>query len=104
MAFGYIISIQAEEEILKRQLNDTVSYDQNISPPLKSAIKLCRYLAKTHDVKPGVSWGSLSKTQQNKWMAINCDQYFCKPNALAGKGVYRCIPLTRTSKEKLDEY
>ena len=98
-AFSYVIYTQADEELLKRQRNYT-SYDQSVTTTLKSSIKLCRYLAKTYDVKPGVSWGTLSKPQQDKWMSVNCDQYFCKPNTMAGKGVYRCIPLTR--KEKLD--
>ena len=55
--------------------------------------KECRQMRKRFRVKPGTSWGSLSTKQQDYWMKLGCDQFFCEPNNLAGRGVYRCIPL-----------
>ena len=33
--------------------------------------------------------------QQQDWMRRKCDQFFCEPNARAGRGTYNCVPLVR---------
>jgi hypothetical protein len=53
----------------------------------------CRSLHTTHNVLVGRSWGSLNKEQIAEWMKIRCDPFFCKPDALEGKGIYKCVPL-----------
>ena len=63
--------------------------------PATSALQYCNHMAKRHKVQPGINWGTLTSTQQTKWMEINCDQYFCQQHPLAGKGTYKCVPLTR---------
>jgi hypothetical protein len=52
--------------------------------------KNCKMWKKKFNVRPGQSWGSLTTEQQNQWMSWNCDEFFCKPHHLAGKGVYKC--------------
>ena len=54
----------------------------------------CHKLRKSHQVKPGRSWGSMNVTLQDLWMKMKCDEYFCKKNAMAGRGVYNCEPLS----------
>jgi hypothetical protein len=53
----------------------------------------CRDLRKVPGVVPGKSWGKLTKALQREWMDQKCDRYFCKPNRLEGKGVYKCEPV-----------
>ncbi len=53
----------------------------------------CKTMFKKYKVKPGSSWGSMNVEQQNKWMSLRCDAYFCKPDKLESKGVYKCIEL-----------
>lgn len=59
----------------------------------------CKHLASTHHVVPGQSWGSMSLDQQQLWMASFCDSFFCEANKLAGKGIYKCIPLNQEEPE-----
>mmetsp|Transcript_13507 Transcript_13507/g.16090 ORF Transcript_13507/g.16090 Transcript_13507/m.16090 type:complete len:315 (+) Transcript_13507:63-1007(+) len=56
---------------------------------------LCRSVHKRYNVLPGKSWGTLSKQQQKDWMNNRCDQFFCEPHAMEGRGVYKCTPLKR---------
>jgi len=60
--------------------------------------KRCRTMRRAHKVKPGVSWGTMNREQQDLWIKLNCDQFFCKPHQLAGKGIYKCISLEPTEK------
>jgi len=56
----------------------------------------CIQTMEQYHVLVGRSWGSLPPLLQDEWMIshnINCDEYFCKPDALFGKGVFTCIPL-----------
>jgi len=53
---------------------------------------LCRELYTKHKVRPGVDWGTLSTAQQDEWMAQKCDEFYCQPHKLAGRGIYRCKP------------
>jgi hypothetical protein len=52
----------------------------------------CRSLRQDKAVVPGKSWGGMSKKEQGDWMARRCDQYFCVPNKMEGRGVYNCKP------------
>ena len=50
----------------------------------------CERLYKKHKVEPGNSWGTMSLKQQDLWMKIKCDHFFCKPNKMEGRGKYKC--------------
>jgi hypothetical protein len=52
----------------------------------------CREFKAKH-VTVGSSWGELSGEEITEWMKLNCDIYFCEPNPMSGKGVFKCIPL-----------
>ncbi len=54
---------------------------------------VCNSLKDRHGVSPGSSWGSMSKAQQNTWLANKCDLHFCQPDKRIGRGVYKCKPL-----------
>jgi hypothetical protein len=54
-------------------------------------------MRKQHRVIPGTSWGSMNKEQQDEWISLRCDEFFCEPHRLAGKGVYTCIPLKESA-------
>ena len=54
----------------------------------------CKGLYRKHKVQPGQHWGTLTKIQQARWMEMDCDKFFCQPNKLSGRGVYKCIPTT----------
>lgn len=58
--------------------------------------KECKTLRRKYLVKPGVSWGEMNEEQQKLWMAMRCDQFFCKPDRMEGRGVYKCIPIANT--------
>ena len=53
----------------------------------------CQVHHERHKVRPGVSWGTLSKQKRQEWMTRECDVYFCEPHEKAGRGVYKCVPL-----------
>ena len=53
----------------------------------------CRQLRRMHQVVPGRSWGTMTKQQQDQWLSLQCDDFFCEPHELAGKGIYKCQPL-----------
>ena len=43
---------------------------------------------------PGSSFGTLPLDLQQEYMnKYDCDEFFCKPHVLRGKGVYKCEPL-----------
>lgn len=52
----------------------------------------CHHMKSMYMVVPGKSFGMLPEDKQIRWMAIHCDQFFCKPHALEGKGSYKCEP------------
>jgi hypothetical protein len=35
----------------------------------------------------------MTKQQQDQWLSLQCDDFFCEPHELAGKGIYKCKPL-----------
>jgi hypothetical protein len=35
----------------------------------------------------------MTKQQQDQWLSLQCDDFFCEPHELAGKGIYTCQPL-----------
>jgi hypothetical protein len=86
------------------------SSDSDASEPwqLQKRRRQCRFWKKQHQVVPGRSWGSLTSALQDSWMKLQCDEFFCEPHSLAGKGVYTCVPLakgkhaTKNIEEELD--
>ena len=48
----------------------------------------CANLHREHGVVPGQSWGTMSLEQQNIWMTLHCDNLYCEPNPLEGKGTH----------------
>ena len=80
------------------------SSSTDISPIERMLLKrMCRQLHKKHKVNPGESWGTMDKSQQDEWISWNCDQFFCQPHQLAGKGIYKCVPLVKNNKPKNEE-
>lgn len=62
----------------------------------------CRQLRRVHQVVPGRSWGNMTKQQQDQWLSLQCDDFFCEPHELAGKGIYKCIPLPADATQQED--
>ena len=58
----------------------------------------CHIMRRAHQVVPGQSWGSLTEAQQERWKTRRCDGFFCKPNSMEAKGIYKCIPSTANSE------
>ncbi|KAJ1450317.1 hypothetical protein M885DRAFT_532695 [Pelagophyceae sp. CCMP2097] len=54
----------------------------------------CAETHRTKRVAVGTSWGALDKPGQREWLARACDRYFCEPDGRAGRGSYKCKPLT----------
>lgn len=71
--------------------NDTFGVDEFGDARHRKTKLECKDLYKTHNVIPGQSWGTMSTAQQNRWMEIRCDRYFCQPNKMESKGIYKCI-------------
>lgn len=61
----------------------------------------CRSSKHAHHVKPGTSFGTLSRDGKQEWVDRKCDQFFCKHNNRAGKGTYRCEPLAISEEDLL---
>lgn len=61
--------------------------------------RTCTSMMANYNVKPGVDWGTmLKKETQDRWIELNCDKFFCQKNKLAGKGIYKCLPLEEYAK------
>jgi hypothetical protein len=56
--------------------------------------RYCKQQAHKHKVVFGESWGTLlNPDEQQLWIKHNCDQSFCAKNDLAGRGIYKCVPI-----------
>ena len=53
----------------------------------------CVIHKKKYNLIIGNSWGEMPLDIQQQWIDKVCDQYFCKHNALFGKGVFKCNQL-----------
>eukprot|EP00966_Prymnesium_polylepis_P243682 5635015-Prymnesium_polylepis.1 len=42
-------------------------------PTAESTEQRCQTMQQEHGVRPGVTWGSLSPSEQKTWRALNCD-------------------------------
>lgn len=75
--------------------SDTIEEELNVRHKLaiSSNEAYCRDIYGKHGVRPGKSWGTLSKKQQADWMRSRCDKYYCEAHPLEGRGVYKCKPL-----------
>jgi hypothetical protein len=58
----------------------------------------CFEMKDKYNILPGQSFGSLPEEQHNVYLVARCYRYFCQPNAMAGKGVFKCIPLTNSTR------
>jgi len=62
--------------------------------------KLCVKMKNKYHIIPGESFGILPVNLHQKFLSKECDRFFCKPNALAGKGIYKCEPIEGQSTLK----
>jgi len=62
------------------------------SASYSSSSEFCRCMKSIHGVTPGKSWGTLKTREQKEWVDRACDDFFCEPNKLKGRGSYDCIP------------
>jgi hypothetical protein len=64
--------------------------------------RVCTSMRANYNVKPGVNWGLMDskKDLQDRWIALNCDKFFCQKHKLAGKGIYQCLPLEEYAQLK----
>jgi hypothetical protein len=70
------------------------------SAPTPENRRYCKQEAKKHGVIFGQSWGTmLDLTEQQKWITLNCDQYFCATHPLAGTGIYKCERLKESQTD-----
>lgn len=100
--------LTAVNETIKEPTNEIEPQIQSSSPLLHTEVErvsiyetkstsnddYCQALKLRHSVTPGQSWGTLTKKQQSAWMQHRCDQYYCKPNRMEGRGAYKCSPLS----------
>eukprot|EP01038_Epipyxis_sp_PR26KG_P004148 gene4148-5907_t len=84
-----------ENNTSKKRYNYSMASNFNFVEK-ESNRKECILLKRSYNVAPGKSWGKMDINNQNRWMNLKCDGFFCKKNKLAGKGVYNCIPVTNS--------
>ena len=48
-----------------------------------------------YKVVPGRSFGLLPTQLHAVFLSLHCDEFFCEPHPMAGKGVYDCVRLAR---------
>ena len=90
----HLRQLDAENAVLvEKEIPETPNIRDQTILDAKLKRKKCKRLKQNHKVQPGVSWGTMNTAQQTVWMDMQCDAFFCQPNKLAGKGVYKCIPL-----------
>lgn len=53
----------------------------------------CVDIRDKYAVLPGKSFGTLPTEMHKVYLHRRCDRFFCEPHALAGKGVFECVPL-----------
>lgn len=97
-----LVSLITAQTSLRSVESAKIEVKQGNNAPLTKK-RECRELRKQYHVNPGISWGTLTSEQQDHWMELECDQFFCEPNKLAGKGVYKCVPLKKEGLLKADK-
>ena len=55
----------------------------------------CTAFKDKYKVVPGRSFGILPTQLHEVFLSLRCDEFFCQPHPMAGKGVYDCVPLAR---------
>ena len=73
--------------------NTSIENNHKVSNTSDHNKRHCKHLLTKYHVKPGRSWGTMNKVKQDLWLLKRCDQYFCQPNQLEGRGIYQCIPI-----------
>lgn len=63
------------------------------SPAEQRDREWCFAAREKYGIVPGKSFGSLPFNEHNTYLRARCYRFFCKPHALAGKGVFECEPL-----------
>jgi hypothetical protein len=53
----------------------------------------CLKVKKKFHVVPGEHFGTLNEDLVDKWLQLNCDQYFCQPHKNSVKDIFKCVPL-----------
>lgn len=53
----------------------------------------CHKMVLKYRIIPGRSFGDLKSSKHAKFLSYNCDEFYCKPHELRGKGVYKCEPI-----------
>ena len=53
----------------------------------------CTSMNEKYGIISGISFGTLPNTYHHGYLKMNCDEFFCKPHPLRGKGSYKCDPL-----------
>ena len=51
-----------------------------------------------YKVIPGRSFGLLPTQLHEVFLALRCDEFFCEPHPMAGKGSYDCVQLAQVHK------
>eukprot|EP00635_Sarcinochrysidales_sp_CCMP3193_P006093 CAMPEP_0118900930 /NCGR_PEP_ID=MMETSP1166-20130328/6837_1 /TAXON_ID=1104430 /ORGANISM="Chrysoreinhardia sp, Strain CCMP3193" /LENGTH=255 /DNA_ID=CAMNT_0006840085 /DNA_START=17 /DNA_END=784 /DNA_ORIENTATION=+ len=52
----------------------------------------CRQAKALNRVRPGRDWGTLPHDQRDQWLDNDCDRFFCKRDAMSGRGTFDCKP------------
>ncbi len=77
-----------------------------LSSPLSSPVfglstaerkEWCNKMVLKYHIIPGMSFGDLETSKHAKFLSYDCDEFYCKPHELRGKGVYKCDPLDSKS-------
>jgi hypothetical protein len=88
---GYIYDdtpITSLKEVIRKTIMIVTA---NFNNPLSTINQNCRTPVgeiNKYFVKPGQSWGLLNTKLQNLWIELHCDNYYCTPHALEGKGAH----------------
>jgi hypothetical protein len=53
----------------------------------------CFAAKRKYSILPGESFGTLPESLRGAYMDARCYRFFCQPNKMGGKGVFKCIPL-----------
>jgi hypothetical protein len=92
-------NVCGELHSIKFNLTAVNKFGNELNNKRRGAKLECKTLHQKYKVKPGSSWGDMNVEQQNKWMYLRCDAYFCKPDKLESKGVYKCVALKHNQSE-----
>ena len=70
------------------------------STEVRRRLNWCTDAKRLNKVKPGRSWGSLTRDDRQQWLDLNCDRLFCKRDPMSGRGNFACRPLPDSPYER----